>query len=243
MPKHKYAENSEEWKELLHDFLNFEESGFKPFGPNIGGVDHFRSRGDFWEKTVRTKDAFRSLANRVAMKACAMLPNSTLEKYGYDKTLDKVTDDEAKSGKPSPDKKADNSKDNNKTLASVDTNMEEVVALADEDHGSRLEQILLGYKPAQMMKPYILRSLELILHNLAMMFGCLSTVVCHLPQINFFSPLVSEVALRIWERIDSKSIWLLDASSTTISSSSSVASSTSMSLTSEATSSFSPATP
>ena len=93
MPKHKYVENSEEWKELLHDFLNFEESGFKPFEQNIGGVDHIRSHDDFWEKTVGSKHTFRSLAKRVAMKACAFLPNSTLEKYGYDRTLDKVTDE------------------------------------------------------------------------------------------------------------------------------------------------------
>ena len=62
MSKNKFDENSEAYKELLYDFLNFEETGFKPFGKGIGGVDHFRSKGDYFEKTVGSRHSFRSLA-------------------------------------------------------------------------------------------------------------------------------------------------------------------------------------
>src|SRR6056300_1387285 len=84
MPE-KYDEHSEPYKELLHDFLNFETTGFKPFGKGtIGGADHYKSRGDYWEQNVGSRDAFRSLAKRVASRACALIPNSTMEKHGYD---------------------------------------------------------------------------------------------------------------------------------------------------------------
>ena len=57
------------------------------------------------------------------MKACAMLSDSTLMKYGYDRRLDKVTNDKAENGKQAP-KKARDSEDNDKTLAAVETNIE-----------------------------------------------------------------------------------------------------------------------
>jgi len=101
MPE-KYNEMSEEYKELLHDYLNFEETGFKPFDKIIGGANHYTSRGNYWQEMVGTKDSFRGLAKRVAVKACSMLPNSTLAKYGYDSTLDKVTNDKAKTGRNLP---------------------------------------------------------------------------------------------------------------------------------------------
>ena len=58
MVYYKYDEHSEEFKELLHDFMNFEETGFKPWGTGIGGKDHYRARGDYWEKTIGSRDAF-----------------------------------------------------------------------------------------------------------------------------------------------------------------------------------------
>ena len=119
----KYDEHSEAWKELFDDFIHFEETGFKPFEKSVGGAEHYPSRGDYWKEKIGLKDSFRSLAKRVAMKACAMLPDSTLMKYGYERRLDKVTNDKAENGKQAP-KKARDSEDNDKTLAAVETNIE-----------------------------------------------------------------------------------------------------------------------
>jgi len=37
MTNKKYGEDSEIFKTLLHDFLNFKTTGWKPFAKNVGG--------------------------------------------------------------------------------------------------------------------------------------------------------------------------------------------------------------
>ena len=157
MPAKRYTENSEEFKELLHDYLNFETTGWKPFDTNLGGADHYKSRGNYWANQVGSRHAFRGLAKKVAGKALALIPNSTLEKHGYDPTLEKVNDDETtKQAAPKKPTKASNVEDDDEDDGN-NTNMEKVVDLTGEDDHSSIDQILLGYTPGQMRKPYVLQ--------------------------------------------------------------------------------------
>ena len=50
----KHGENSEIYRLILHDFLNFEVTGFKPFGGGIGSTAHWESR-TYYQKACKTK--------------------------------------------------------------------------------------------------------------------------------------------------------------------------------------------
>ena len=125
----KYTEHSEEFKELLHDFMNFEETGFKPWGTGIGGKDHYRARGDYWEKTIGSRDAFRALAKRVATKACSLIPNDKMADQGLVSILEQ--DEESDDGaNPNPQSR--------------------FIDMTGGEELARIEEALDGYKPGEI---------------------------------------------------------------------------------------------
>ena len=131
----KYTEHSEEFKELLHDFMNFEKTGFKPWGTGIGGKDHYRARGDYWEKTIGSRDAFRALAKRVATKACSLIPNDKMADQGLVSILEQ--DEESDDGaNPNPQSR--------------------FIDMTGGEELARIEEALDGYKPGEIMQPYII---------------------------------------------------------------------------------------
>ena len=137
----KHPETSEVYRRILHDFMNYPSTGFEPFGKNVGGVDHFNS-STFYEETMKSRHAFRSLAQKVAQKACSLLPNN-MNGNEDDISKEDENDDDGGNKAAVPPSKASK-------ITPIDPN--DLTALDDDSVGGRI----FGCELGQMRKPFLL---------------------------------------------------------------------------------------
>ncbi|CAJ1953983.1 unnamed protein product [Cylindrotheca closterium] len=149
MPE-KHGKSSEVYKELLHDFMNFKQTGWKPFGPNIGGVEHMKSK-TMYEKKMASRHAFRSLAKKVAADAVGLLPSSFIEDEGAQEDSDDDDDDDEGENKAARSSSANAASTSRKTSSSKPIDL--TCQAAKEDVDGRI----LGFEVGQMRQHYLLQ--------------------------------------------------------------------------------------
>ena len=81
--------------EILQQYKNWKTSGFRPWGPEAGNINHYRSSDSY---QIMKEGAFRTQALKIAAIALKEMPECDFEEYGNDDDDDKSLEEVIVSG-------------------------------------------------------------------------------------------------------------------------------------------------